>query len=217
MALLIDEYGDVTNDDSYSGRHRGLKLSSKSILPDMQDIDLSDGIKNEAEQVYSKMGSPVRKDKERKIMVFCCILYAHVELNIIHSPKELARKVGVDDSKIPSYVNRYSMKNVGYHPPQRFYSVSEYVESLMDKVGFDQRYRQVVIQCAKKIDQSSLTDGNIQPDIVAAGIILYNCRNIMDNAYHSTYLQRLKQLIICNDRAFSDMEKKVCQYDNSSM
>lgn len=214
MSLLINEYGDVFNENCYSSRHRKPKVSSKSILPDMLKIDLTDSVKQAAELVYGKMGSPVRKDNERKKMVFCCILFAHAELDIICSPRELARKVGINDTSISSYVSKYSMNRVSYHPEQRFYTIGQHAKFLMSKIKFDQKYSQLVIQCAERVSNSKFVDGNIQPDVVAAGIILYISSNLMEVKFHSSYSDKLRSFISCSDKALPDMEISICKFDN---
>lgn len=213
---LIDVNGDILDDDeSFSNRHRKPKVSSKSILNDTEKMDFTDKIKQMAEQIYGQMEYPVRKDAERKRMIFCCILFAHAELDIIFSPREIARKVGVNDSTVSTHVSKYSMNRVNYHPPQRFYSVADHAKFLMNKIKFDNIYHKIVMQTVENLCKNlELTKRNIQPDLMAAGIILYESHNMIGKDAYETNLVKLKSLIICKDKALSNMYNEICKLDN---
>jgi len=214
MSKMIGIDGDILDDEGYSDRHREAKRSTKSILSDMVNIHVPNYIKNEAENVYGLMDSPVRKDEERKVMVFCCILFAYAKLDIICSPKEIANKVGVNRVNIPKMVSKYSVNRIGYHPPQRFYTLPQHTEFLMNKIGLDTDYHSMVLEYAEDISNSELMKGNIQPDLIAGGVILYVSKYMMSEGTYESFLSSLYQYINCNEKALPDVQVKVCNHIN---
>jgi hypothetical protein len=199
---LIDENGEII-EGGYSEAHRNVRISTKSIMPDMVAIAISDLIKSKAETVYHSMGSPVRKNETRKIMVFCCIMFAYAELNIVCSPRELLRLVGLPDVTISTYVKQFSMNQIGYHPPQRFHTVAEHAAFLMEKMEVVQVIRELIMNLARKY-QSILEDQ--QPDLAAMALISYVYKKY-DPQNFLTFMEKLTTyVVIPNKSSFRKME-----------
>lgn len=198
---LIDENGDII-DGGYSDSHRNIRISTKSILPDMKSLQITDLVKHTAENIYHSMGSPVCKDRRRKIMVFCCIIFAYAELDVVYSPRELLRMIGLPDTKISTYVKEFSMNRVGYHPPQRFHTVAKHANFLLNKMNVIKVLRDLVMNMAHKY-QEPLKD--CQPDLAAAVLIarVYEIYNPIDSP---RFVEELKTYILLhNKKSYSNM------------
>jgi hypothetical protein len=212
MNHLIDENGDIIEGGEYSDRYRIPKISSKSILPDMLKIELPEEIKSKAEEVYKSMGSPVRKDTERKRMVFCCVLFAYAELDIIHSPRRLVDIIGINLADFPRCINKYSMSKVNYHPPQRFYSVTDYIIFLGKNLNVDSNLIKFMTRCSAVMESREAVMDK-PPDVLAAGIILYIVRTFDPDNYDGM-LKNINNYVFCSAKSLTEAENKAREIDN---
>ncbi len=211
---LLGESGEIINGQGHSNRHRKPKISSKSILPDMVDLNIDEKLKKEAELIYRKMGSPTKKNDERKKMVFCCLHFAHAELDIIHSVKELTIIVGIKcPDKFRQAVGAYSMSKYNFHPPQRFYSIEKYAKLLCDKINYNINFRYHIFNiCKKKADNYPAFE-DMQPDLLAAGVILYVDDTMSDQPYLNL-LGELEKYVVCNNKKLLKAKDQIIQMDN---
>jgi transcription initiation factor TFIIIB Brf1 subunit/transcription initiation factor TFIIB len=215
MATLItnaDGTMDVVHENS-TFRHRAQKTGTKSILPDMVKLSISDKIKAEAEKIYVKMGQPTRKDDNRGKLVFACLHFAYAEENEIHSVKELARIMEIDSNKISKLIGRFAMSKIGYHPPQRFYSIGEYIRFLSEKINLDDHPLQMAINIGSNLTNKYPILTENQTDLVAGAIIIYTLSLIADDQV-KLQKSKLLDLIICKPKKLDCMIKLITTYDN---
>ncbi len=213
--LVSDENGEceVIGTREYSIRHRTPKAGSKSILPDMNNLPVDQDIKAEAEAIYHRMGAPTRKDDGRKELVFSCLHFAYAELYRIHSPKELATILILDPSRISKIVGKFSLSKVNYHPPQRFYIIEAYTIFLADKISLTHDLRELAINLAQLLPVKDPSLQDLQPDLVAGGIIVYTQR-LFSTEDNPEVINLLNNLIICNASALATMATQLGTIDN---
>lgn len=210
MALLMNEEGIIVNDDSSVSR-----ISNKTIAPYMRSLLLPDNIKAKAENIYHILGSPVKKDnnkdesglgKSKRELIFCCIYFAYVELDIIHSPKYLASLVGISTDKLYKIIGKYSLNKTGYHPPQRYYSIYQHGVYLINEIKYNNGILTYVEQMSNEIEKiySRYDDPT---DLIAMAIILYINENFANNIIMSYNIS-----IVNNSWNNSELFKELSKY-----
>jgi hypothetical protein len=232
MALLMNEEGHVINDESTTSR-----ISNKTILPYMRSLLIPDNIKAKAENIYHLLGSPVKKDnnkdesglgKSKRELIFCCIHFAYVELDIVHSPKYLASLVGIVTEKVGNkapaklykIIGKYSLNKTGYHPPQRHYSIYQHGQYLIEEIKYNKAILTYVEQMSNEIERIHQKYDD-SPDLIAMAIILYingNFANnitmsynisIVNNSWNNSQLfQELSKYVMSNGKKITTITDK---------
>lgn len=217
MATII-ENGDGSVKVIYESNSltKTIKNGTKSILPDMESLQLDDKIKQEAEKVYVEMGRPTRKDKTRLELVFACLHFAYAKWNQINSSKELANIVGINSNDIPKIIGKFSLSKVGYHFEQRFYSIPEYISFLSDKIQLSYPSKTLSLEIGSGLVKKRPNLIELQPDLVAGAIIIYTLGTITNSDQLENEKQKLINLIICNQKKMDQMIKLIGEYDNAT-
>lgn len=155
----------------------GKKISDKSILPDLNNIEITDDIKQKSLEIFQKMGSPSRRGNRRKLLIFDCIYHAYKELGYNKNPIEISTLLGLDKNKITKALSMYGAIHTKYQ-------ISEEIEERVTPITFIYQYFNLtglndnniipLIQLTEEILQkdSKLYDDHF-PQEVAVAIIMY--------------------------------------------
>ncbi len=220
MATIInngDGSVEVVYEIPQNGKRRTSQSGTKSILPDMEVLSLDSEIKREAERIYIEMNRPTRKDKTRLELVFACLHFAYAKRNQINSSKELAIIVGIEPTNISKIIGKFSLSKVGYHFEQRFYGIVEYIEFFSKKINLSFQISSMSIDIGHSLVEKHPELEELQPDLVASAIIIYNfSMNTSSAEIIRANKNSLLNLVICNQKKLDQMIKTVTEYDNQN-
>jgi transcription initiation factor TFIIIB Brf1 subunit/transcription initiation factor TFIIB len=128
-----------------------------------------------ANDIYQQLNLTTKRGRQRRKLIFYCVIKAYRELGIVCDPKVVAKEVGIkttDINKAMNIGNEYSRlsgnnNNGFYHKPQDF--IPEYCKQLMIPEDCTQDILRLTSNIIEK--QPSILEN--YPQILAAAIILY--------------------------------------------
>ena len=97
---LNDPFSGVPGRTQYTSTRSTTNRHKKSIAPDLANINIGSRIKLVADEIYTEMGPPTRRNSVRKALVLYCIMCAFDRLNIPYDPKALAVKARMNPKSI---------------------------------------------------------------------------------------------------------------------
>lgn len=149
-------------------------LKNKSIYDDVKSLNISDHIKDLANDIYTQIcGTKVHRGKKRKAILFASIYHAYKMDNNPQSYESLKQIFDIqkkDALKGLKYLNEFIPKSIQmnvYITPEHL--IVEY----MNRFNSNENHIKQVLQLYLKIKNKSLLLSRSHPQSIAGGIIFY--------------------------------------------
>jgi transcription initiation factor TFIIIB Brf1 subunit/transcription initiation factor TFIIB len=146
---------------------------ARSIRDDLRPIDVSDHIKQKANEIYNRLQCTTKRGKRRKLLIFYCLLNAHAECHIPVDPKNLSAKVGIKPGDITRSLSMFSEAQTGYKPQITKVTPLEIIPEYCKVFNFDDDSIDQVMELAQEILDKNPGFMEKKPQNVAVGIIVY--------------------------------------------
>jgi transcription initiation factor TFIIIB Brf1 subunit/transcription initiation factor TFIIB len=151
------------------------KPKEKSIYSDIQNVDMSDHIKDIANEIYNEVcKEKVHRGTRRKAIIFASVFYAYKTTNDPQSCETLIRLFNIkrkDALKGLKFVN----DNITKHAFSRsvYITPEHLVCEFLDKFMVSDTKKDEIISLYRKIKNKSTTLNRSRPQSVASGVIWY--------------------------------------------
>jgi len=150
------------------------KRSEKSILADLNKIQLPDNVKAEAEKIFQQLDLNTKRGRRRKRLLFYCVYNAYKTLGQTKDPKIVAAMVGIGNNEITKAFSMCSTIQTNYQPPCVQHSPEQYIQSCMDLVGLNQDcYEDVLEKCRIVMNADSSLEEEYPQNVAIAVVYLY--------------------------------------------
>jgi transcription initiation factor TFIIIB Brf1 subunit/transcription initiation factor TFIIB len=216
-----DNYnGQIFYDDAYpiaslktefTNYHSIPKSSEKTILADLDRINIPDDIKIEAERIYQQLDTNTKRGKRRKKLLFYCISKAYLSLNQPKDPKYVAELVGISATQISKAHSMCSESQTNYKPPCVRLTALDFIPEYHQKVGLDKSCLSSVISLANEILNKDPELNENYPQVVAAGILLY----YMTINGLTVNKKDFSKIVLRSEMTISKMYKRISLIHNS--
>lgn len=172
--------GLVCSDWSYGGRtfhskgstHVQNKVSTRTIIPDLNKYRIPDDIKNEADSIFHRIGAPTKRGNERNKMLFFCVYMAYKEKGHQIMPATLAKEMGLAPGQANKSLTTFSEVQTGYRPRSKKTLPVDLLPELCEKLQLD-HITSEVMETAREILKKAPLLLEEFPSKVAAGILRY--------------------------------------------
>ncbi len=145
---------------------------SKTILADLEQIDLPQDIKIHANDIFLQMDIGTRKKNKRKFLILFCIDQVYLKKNIPCDPKILAKLIGIDPRKINKVVTYYPQIQTGYQPISRHFTPIDFIPRYYRLSDLSPESYHELFSLASCLLQNH-TLNNKYPPLVATAVIKY--------------------------------------------
>jgi len=167
----------LTPPDSQSPEKKVKKIKNpeKSIRGFLEDLQIPDDVKDQAELIYTKLHISQRKRKKRLLVVYYCLYNAYKVLGLSYVPNLLADMVGIDRKDISKAISSCFPLQSGYYPPQVQRSACDFIPQCIEVLNLDLMLADEVVDLYNQVmksDRSRLLTEK-PPQSVAAGMIMY--------------------------------------------
>ena len=158
----------------YTNCHAIPKLSERSIILDLDKIDIPEDVRNMSEQIFQQLETNTKRGRRRKKLLFYCIFNAYKELGHPQDPKLIAELVGISATEMTKAFSMCSELQTNYKPSSVFYSPLDYISiEFLEEVGLDEQCLDDILKLGQSILEKDPDLYENYPQVVAAGIILY--------------------------------------------
>ena len=166
-------FGGGCGRSEFSKHHAIAKTTEKSIVQDLDLIDLPEEVKREAQVIFNSMKVPTKRGTKRKRLLFFCINQAYVNLKQPKDPKMIANQLGIKSTDISKSSSMCSSSQTGYKPVPTFYHPIDFIPDYMKAVGLDESCVESVKKLGHEVLQRAPDLTDEYPQVVAAGLLLY--------------------------------------------
>lgn len=148
-------------------------MDERSILPDLNRINVGDEIKETAEQIFKQLDTTTKRGNKRKKLIFYCVYNAYKSLGIIEDAKTIADVVGIAHTDITKAFSLYSEAKTNYQAPVTFHTPSDFIHKYYKEAGLSPECLEPLLNLAEEVLELDPELYESYPQVVAAGIILY--------------------------------------------
>lgn len=166
-------YTGINGKIEYTNHHAIPKSSDKSILTDLDKLNIPDEVKTEAERIFQRLETNTKRGKRRKKLLFYCVFHAYSSLGPSKDPKAIAELVGISSTEMSKAFSMCSESQTNYKPPTAFHSPLEFIPEYLQLIGLDPICLGSIIDIANDILSKDPELAENYPQVVAAGILLY--------------------------------------------
>lgn len=137
----------------------------KSIYKELLDLGVPNDIAEYADVIYQQIIATHGKNKIKNMINFYCLYNALREKGHAPIPKDVAKIVGMDESKI------YKVST--FYPARNYIEINylKYIPSICEKIGIDTESANQIIEFGKKFEKFDIINQK-PPHMMAAGVVL---------------------------------------------
>jgi transcription initiation factor TFIIIB Brf1 subunit/transcription initiation factor TFIIB len=148
-------------------------MEDRTILPDLDKIQISDEIKYQAEKIFKQLGTGTRRGLKRKKLLFYCVYNAYKSLGILEDANTVADLVGIPYSEITKAFSLFSEGKTLYRAPITFRTPIDFIHKYYSEVGLGPESLRPLLDIAEEVLELDPELDENYPQVVAAGIIFY--------------------------------------------
>lgn len=165
----------VANTHTYTTTHALLKSTERTLLKDMEQLQIPDDVRQRADQIYQRLPINTRRGNKRKQLIYWCVFNAFLELGYKKNPQDVARIVGIRSGEITKANSAYSEIQTGYRSACRVveFSPTHFIPQYCQELKLDENYTEQIVSFAGQLlkQTPSLMEGT--PQAIAAGLTMY--------------------------------------------
>lgn len=198
--------------NEFSKSHTMTKSTEKTILPDLEKLDIPNDVKIEAERIFRKLETNTKRGRRRKKLLFYCIFTAYTILNQPKDPKSIAELVDISSTQITKAFSMCSESQTNYKAPNVNWTPIDFIPQYLESCGLSPDCEEEVIQFAKEILDKDPDLYESYPQVVAAGILQYY---MTINGAININKKKFADIFKKSEMTISKMYKKIAQIHNS--
>lgn len=211
LRIQTDGTSDVIYSSAMGDGEHVVGHQKRSILPDLSGHSFPDDIKNQADTIYQQMRPRVRKGKARDQLLFFCVYYAHIELDVDVDPNLLGERFGLKPGEVQRCHSIFSPLQTGYHPPLKDLTPLNLLPDYMKKLNMSEdAIYQAKVQLQEIVNKNrSLSQEH--PRTVASGFLKY----YIDINGIEVNQQELSRITNRSPATIDNMYNRISMIDNS--
>lgn len=196
----------------FSNCHMMSKRVDRSILPDLEKLNVPDDIKIEAEGVFRQLNTNTKRGRRRRKLLFYCIFMAYTKLGQPKDPKSIADMVGISSTEMTKAFSMCSESQTNYKSPIVHWSPLDFIPEYIEAVGVQLDCLDDVLKLGEEILQKDPDLHESYPQVVAGGILMYymTIRGV-EHINKKKFAEVLKK----SEMTISKMFKRIAQVHNS--
>lgn len=179
----VDEEGEVDDAKFYVGGNGGKveytkchsipKSADRSIMNDLEKLNLPEDVKLEAERIFHRLSTSTKRGKRRKKLLFYCIFNAYNMLGQPQDPKFIAELVDISPTEMTKAFSMCSEIQTNYRPPNIHKTPLDFLPQHIQRVGLDSTCTDDIMALGSEVLLKDPELYEHYPQVVAAGILLY--------------------------------------------
>lgn len=157
-----------------SGRCYIRKTTERSIHPDLQDIEISEHIKDKANDIFNQVCSRIRRANFRKGVVFGCVFFAYKASGEPQSCDSMIKKFNISKKRAQEGL-KFVNENLPHGSPLLSIHITEedIMREFMKKLNSNKEQIKEVIALYRTIKGKSPNLARRKPQSIAAGMIYH--------------------------------------------
>ena len=210
--------GDIDCSVSGMGRtdfskcHMMTKKVDRSILTDLDKLNIPNDIKVEAEGVFRQLNTNTKRGRRRKKLLFCCIFMAYTKLGQPKDPKSIADLVGISSTEMTKAFSMCSESQTNYKTPIVHWSPLDFIPEYIEPIGLELECLDDILELGKEILDKDSELLESYPQVVAGCIIMYYMHI---NGAVNINKKRFAEVLKKSEMTISKMFKKISKAHNS--
>lgn len=185
--------------------------NNRSIISYLKEYQFPDDIKYRANFIYSKMTLSIRRQNNRKFLLFFCVYSAYKELNINVNPSDLAKIFKLKDGETKRTLTMFGPLKTGYKPVQRVISPSDYLVDFCIQLDMEQ-YTDELFNFSQSLLENHKELLQFVSQTVAAGILMYF---MIMNGIESIDKKLLPEVTNRSETTIIAMYKRICELETN--
>ena len=149
--------------------------AERNIISEMTGLAFSDEIKLYANNVFHRLGCPVKRARRRNLMIFYCIYKAHIENGITVTPSQIATLCNIYPSEVQTAISMFSRDDRSTSQSQiKFVNPLDLIPEYCNNLGISEETTKLMITFGQTIiNKSPKIVDETYPQIVAASVMQY--------------------------------------------
>lgn len=181
----------------------------RSILPDLNNLDLPEDIKKTADDIFKRLDTKTRRGGKRQKLLFFCCFGAYRELGKTPEPADLASKIGISTNEITKAFSLFSQVETGYGPEMVKTTPISFLKKYFIHTHLSHESYPLLCNTAAEIFKKDSFD-QFHPQNVAAALIIY-FMDINGIKYNKSFFK----LINISEQTLLPISKKIGDIHNS--
>ena len=195
----------------FSKCHMMTKKADRSILTDLDKLNVPNDIKVEAEGVFRQLNTNTKRGRRRKKLLFYCIFIAYTKLGQPKDPKAIADLVGISSTEMTKAFSMCSESQTNYKTPIVHWSPLDFIPEYIESVGLELDCLDDVVKLGTEILRKDPELLESYPQVVAGCIIMYY---MTINGAININKKRFAEVLKKSEMTISKMFKKVAKAHN---
>ncbi|AHH01988.1 transcription initiation factor TFIIB [Pithovirus sibericum] len=148
-----------------------------NILSELSQLEIPDEIRLEANRVYQQLEIPVKRNKNRKRMIFFCIYRAYDNLYQLKDSRSIADLVGLPYNEINKAFSICSKVQTGHSIPIIHKTAAEFIPVILKDLGVELELSDILAVLEEVIEKDKSLKDDFPQTVAAAVICYYLCIN----------------------------------------
>ena len=196
----------------FSKCHQMTKKADRSILTDLDKLNIPNDIKVEAEGVFRQLNTNTKRGRRRKKLLFYCIFMAYTKLGQPKDPKAIADLVGISSTEMTKAFSMCSESQTNYKTPIVHWSPLDFIPEYIEPVGLELDCLDDVLKLGREVLEKDAELYESYPQVVAGCIIMYY---MSINGAININKKRFAEVLKKSEMTISKMFKKIAKAHNS--
>ena len=145
--------------------------TERNILGDMNNIPIPDFIKQGANEIYHNLSAGIKRNRQRKLMIYFCISKSYEYYKIPYLPSVIAAHVGIKMTEIHKSNNMFNKLlkisiDIEFMP-------KDYIPLLLSYIQLTEDHTQYIIKICQYVLSKDRSLMDEYPQDIAGAVILY--------------------------------------------
>lgn len=208
----------------YHGTENGIikpnKSPDRSIIKDLENLDLPFDIKIKADEIAKKLNCSSKRGSCHEQLVFFCVYAAYIEKAQVDkreykNPAVIAKIVGIKKNKMSRALSMFSEAQTGYKLPAIRVTAVDYLPEYCEKLNLSPETISDVIVLCNRILEKEPDLNETYPQQVAAGVLFYYAMiNGITLNSKAISKKEFAELVELSEVTLGNIYKKICLVDN---
>lgn len=182
-----------------------------SIRHELDPLNIEEDVILKAEDIYNQLGSPIKRNGRRKMMLLFCVYNAYKQLGFQKDPRDVAFAIGLDKTKVSKALKMFVLKAPQSSLIERI-NPEIFVKEYFEMTGLAEEH---LVEIQEWLQRILIKDPSlaitIQPQRLAAVVIMYYMSTNGIPYDISLFEQRLN----IKENSIKIISKKIIAIDNS--
>lgn len=152
---------------------KGSRISSaNTMVDDLKKLALSDELMIAAIEIHNELKIPSKRNGRRKKVLFLCVFYAHIKLDLTPNPKLIAQMIGLNPSDVKKSFSMLQESQTQFRPASRYYKPVDFIDELCDELHVVVTSRDPIKKMCDDIYNKNTQINQSFPQVIAGGVMM---------------------------------------------